>query len=145
MEVLAISGSLRPNSSNAALLMAVRRLVPEVKWNDFSVGHLPFFDPSLQFGINVPPLVRSFRDVAQRADIVVIATPEYAHGIPGVLKNALEWLICEETMQKEVIVFIVSPGGGEHVKEYLLETLGRWIGKHLYRTHSSSVRPGKIF
>ena len=64
-----------------------------------------------------------FRELAAKADCIVIASPEYAHGIPGILKNALEWLVCEETLKKSVAVLIGTPSGGEYVRQYLAETL----------------------
>lgn len=124
MKILAISGSIRNESSNSALLKAIRNLLPvNIEWTDFKVSELPFFDPQIQFGPEVPQSVQSFRHLAHASDYLVISTPEYAHGIPGILKNALEWLICEETSKKKVIVFVTSPSGGDYVKEYLLETL----------------------
>lgn len=119
-----MSGSIRNESSNSILLKAIRNLLPaNIEWTDFKVNELPFFDPQIQFGLEVPRPVQSFRHLAHESDYIIISTPEYAHGIPGILKNALEWLICEETIKKKVIVFIASPSGGDYVKEYLLETL----------------------
>lgn len=125
MKILAISGSIRSESSNAAVLKAVQKIMPDknTKWVDFKISDLPFFDPELQFHEATPQVARDFRNQASDADFILISTPEYAHGIPGILKNALEWLICEETMKKKVIVFVASPSGGDYVKQYLLETL----------------------
>ena len=124
MKILAISGSIRSESSNSALLKAIRNLLDKnIKWSDFKINELPFFDPQIQFGFGVPLSVQSFRCLAQECDYIILSSPEYAHGIPGILKNALEWLICEETMKKKVVVFVASPSGGDYVKEYLLETL----------------------
>lgn len=125
MKLLAISGSLRKESSNAALLKAVHRLTASsrTRWDEADISQLPFFDPQLQFGPDVPEVVQDLRNLAAGADRILISTPEYAHGIPGILKNALEWLICEETMRKKALVFIAAPSGGEYVKEFLLETL----------------------
>jgi chromate reductase len=124
MNIVAICGSLRPNSSNYALIEAIRDCVPvKTNWKTFEIKQLPFFDPQLQFDPNLPSIVSTFRALVQKSDYILISTPEYAHGIPGILKNALEWIICEETMEKKVAVVIGSPGNGEFVKEYLLETL----------------------
>jgi NAD(P)H-dependent FMN reductase len=124
MKILAISGSIRKESSNSALLKAIHNLLPaNIEWTNFKVNELPFFDPQIQFGFEVPLSVQTFRHLAHESDFIVISTPEYAHGIPGILKNALEWLVCEETIKKKVIIFVSSPSGGDHVKEYLLETL----------------------
>lgn len=124
MNVLALCGSIRNNSSNHALLSAVQKLFPlTVNWKLFEIKNLPFFDPQLQFGEHVPEVVRELRLLAKNADLIIIASPEYAHGIPGILKNALEWLVCEESMKKRAVVLIASPSGGEFLKEYLTETL----------------------
>ena len=124
MNILALCGSLRENSSNHSLLTAFHHLLPHSAiWNYFPCRDLPFFDPERQFGPEIPSSVRQLRACAVQADYILISTPEYAHGIPGLLKNALEWLVCEESMQKKVILFIGSPSGGEFVREYLSETL----------------------
>lgn len=124
MNILALCGSIRKESSNYALLLALRSFFSEsTKWDIFEIKQLPFFDPQLQFSSNLPSIVASLRDLAKESDYIVISTPEYAHGIPGILKNALEWLICEESMKKKVAVLIGSPSGGEFVKDYLIETL----------------------
>lgn len=124
MRVLAICGSIRKDSSNHALLKAIHGLVPGVTdWTDFDIKQLPFFDPQLQFSPEIPAIVSDLRRKAHQSNFIVISTPEYAHGIPGILKNALEWLLCEETMKKKVAIFIGAPSGGEYVKEFLLETL----------------------
>jgi NAD(P)H-dependent FMN reductase len=124
MNFLAICGSLREGSSNHNLLRAFQRQCPrETVWNLFAINDLPYFDPQLQFSSEVPRSVAHFRALAAKADCIVIATPEYAHGIPGILKNALEWLVCEETMKKSVAVLIGTSSGGEYVRQYLAETL----------------------
>lgn len=124
MNILALCGSLRPQSSNALFLQAARLLLPaECRWNFFEIKELPYFDPPLQFSPDLPSSVAALRSMAAKADYIFIATPEYAHGIPGVLKNSLEWLVCEETLQKKIVLLIGSPSGGAFVKEYLTETL----------------------
>ncbi|QLY26885.1 NADPH-dependent FMN reductase [Bdellovibrio sp. KM01] len=123
MKILSLCGSIREGSSSGLLLNAFRSLLPaETQWNSVELKALPYFDPSHQFE-SVPELIAEIREITQSSDYIVIATPEYAHGIPGILKNGLEWLICEETMKKKVVLFIVSPSGGEYVLQYLTETL----------------------
>jgi chromate reductase, NAD(P)H dehydrogenase (quinone) len=95
--ILALSGSLRDGSTNTALLEAAMLLAPRdvelVVWN--GQGHLPQFTPDLEPS---PPLeVQAFRDLVGRADGLLIACPEYARGIPGSFKNALDWLVGGET------------------------------------------------
>ncbi|HXH32262.1 MAG TPA: NADPH-dependent FMN reductase [Bacteriovoracaceae bacterium] len=124
MKILTLCGSIRENSTNHSLLIAIQSFFPlSTKWTNFEIKHLPFFDPHLQFSSDLTSAVIDLRLLAKESEYIIISTPEYAHGIPGILKNALEWLICEETMKKKVIVIIGSPSGGEFVKEYLAETL----------------------
>lgn len=124
MKILAICGSIRVSSSNQQLIEVLKAKLPKsTQCHEFSLKELPYFDPDLQFGEKIPVSVSVFRQLVKEADVLLISTPEYAHGIPGILKNALEWLICEETMKKPVAIMIGSPSGGEFVKIYLHETL----------------------
>jgi chromate reductase len=124
MKILALCGSLRDNSSNFSLLMAIEKKLSHLDtFEIFPIKDLPFFDPHFQFNSEQPEIIKNLRSKAMNSDCILISTPEYAHGIPGILKNALEWLICEETMKKKTAVIIASPSGGNFVKEYLNETL----------------------
>ncbi len=94
MRILAISGSLRASSSNTALLLAAAALAPrdvEVVLYD-GLGDLPHFNPDLD-GETVAPAVSGWRAKLRDADGVVFSVPEYAHGVPGVLKNSLDWVV----------------------------------------------------
>ena len=88
MKIVAISGSLRSGSSNAALLRAGAALAPEGMELVFyeGVGSLPHFNPDLDGG-EPPRSVREFRALLGAADGVLISSPEYAHGIPGSLEE----------------------------------------------------------
>src|SRR5215471_687580 len=91
--ILAISGSLRAVSSNTALLRAAAMLAPagvEIRVYD-GLGDLPHFNPDLEGA--EPPVVKDFGAQVGAADGIILSTPEYAHGVPGVLKNALDWLV----------------------------------------------------
>jgi chromate reductase len=95
MRVLGISGSLRRDSHNAALLRAAAALLPpgaELElWDDLK--SVPPYDADDDFGLESrPESLRSLADAVAGADVVLFATPEYNHSIPGVLKNALDWL-----------------------------------------------------
>ncbi len=95
MRVLGISGSLRRDSHNAALLRAVAALLPpgtELElWEDLKA--VPPYDADDDFGLESrPESLRSLADAVAGADMVLFATPEYNHSIPGTLKNALDWL-----------------------------------------------------
>src|ERR1700750_2823244 len=93
MKVLAVSGSLRAASINSALCRAAARLSPPGMHVDVfcGLGDLPLFNPDLE---TLPPdAVQSFRSAVGHADALFIASPEYAHGISGAMKNALDWLV----------------------------------------------------
>src|SRR5262249_34365639 len=96
MLVLAISGSLRTESSNTTLLRAAARLAPpgvDVVLYE-GMGHLPHFNPDLDGeGAAPPPAVADLRARVGAADAVMICSPEYAHGVPGSMKNLLDWLV----------------------------------------------------
>ena len=94
MKIIAISGSLRAGSSNTAVLRAAARLAPpgvEIVLFE-GIADLPFFNPDHD-GDQVPPAVAAFRALIGSADGVLISSPEYARGVAGVLKNALDWLV----------------------------------------------------
>jgi len=125
MKIVAISGSLRAGSSNAALLRAGAALAPEGMELVFyeALGSLPHFNPDLDGG-DPPRAVRKFRALLGGADGVVISSPEYAHGIPGSLKNALDWVVSSgELFGKPVVLVNASPSGGERVQAALTQTL----------------------
>ncbi|MES2583610.1 MAG: NADPH-dependent FMN reductase [Pseudomonadota bacterium] len=123
MKVLAISGSLRAASINTALLRTAARLAPQpmVVTLCTEVGDLPLFNPDLE--ANMPASVMSLRDQIATADALLIASPEYAHGVTGVIKNTLDWLVsCEAFVNKPVAVFNASPRA-HHADAALRETL----------------------
>ncbi|WP_191487834.1 NADPH-dependent FMN reductase [Pseudomonas sp. FEN] len=110
VRLLAVSGSLRTASSNSALLRAAERLNPEgVSIRHYlEVGQLPHFDPDL--ADNPPPIVVALRELIGQADGILISCPEYARGIPGAFKNALDWLVAShEFPGKPVALFNASP------------------------------------
>lgn len=110
IRILAISGSLRKVSSNTALLQAAIALSPKnVEMKLYGgLGDLPHFNPDLE--PTEPPSVTDLRKQLGGSDGLVISSPEYAHGIPGVLKNALDWLVSgEEFVGKPIALFNASP------------------------------------
>ena len=92
MRVLGISGSLRRDSYNHALLReAAERLPAGAELVEFErLGEIPPYDADLE-EIGVPEPVEALREAIRGVDGVLVATPEYNHSIPGVLKNALDW------------------------------------------------------
>jgi NAD(P)H-dependent FMN reductase len=134
--ILAISGSLRDGSSNTILLRAASSVAPpgvEIKLSD-ALGGLPFFNPDLD-GDNVPAAVAEFRAEVGESGGVLISSPEYAHGVPGVLKNALDWLVGSvqcEIVNKPVVLLNASPRA-THAQAQLAETL-RVMGARVVTT-----------
>lgn len=123
MQILAISGSLRAASINSALCRVAARLAPSsVPVTVFSdLGSLPLFNPDLES--SPPPSVLDFRAAVGRASALLMASPEYAHGISGVMKNALDWLVSYEgTVHKPVALINTSPRA-RHAYESLREVL----------------------
>ncbi len=92
MKVLGISGSLRRESHNSALLRAAAERLPAgVELVPFErLGEIPAYDEDVELD-GVPESVADLREAIRDADAVLVATPEYNHSIPGQLKNALDW------------------------------------------------------
>ncbi|WP_394788890.1 NADPH-dependent FMN reductase [Rhodoferax sp.] len=110
MHILALSGSLRAASINSALLRAAARLAgPDVQVHVSDCpGRLPLFNPDLD-PAQQPAVCALYAEV-QAADALLIASPEYAHGISSAMKNALDWLVSfEPFVAKPVAVLNASP------------------------------------
>lgn len=123
INILAISGSLRSTSSNTNILKAVAMLAPDDIAVSLYTGlaDLPHFNPELES--SVPASVTHFRSLLQAADAVLICSPEYAHGVPGSLKNALDWVVSSgEFVYKPVALLNASPVS-THAEASLTETL----------------------
>ncbi|EKO17226.1 flavin reductase [Leptospira kirschneri str. H1] len=89
------------------------------------LGDLPHFSPDRD-GENSPESVKKYREVLRIVDGVLICTPEYAHNMPGVLKNSLDWVVGSgEYVNKPVMALSSSPSymGGEKALQSLLTTL----------------------
>ncbi|MEK6418290.1 MAG: NADPH-dependent FMN reductase [Burkholderia gladioli] len=110
MILFSLSGSLRAVSSNAATLCAAAMLAPsEMVIDQYDgVGKLPHYNPDLENSI--PVEVSELRDRVNRADGLLISCPEYARGIPGSFKNALDWIVGSYAFHgKPVALFNTSP------------------------------------
>jgi len=121
--VLAMAGSLREASINAAFCRAAARLAPVGPAIEIytGLGALPHFNPDLE--LDPPRPVVELRSGVSAASAVMIASPEYAHGISGVLKNALDWLVGHEGfVGKPVAVMNTSPRAHQ-AYDALLEVL----------------------
>jgi len=123
MQVLAIAGSLRAASINAAFCRAAVRLAaPGMSVSVHrSLGALPLFNPDLE--ADPPREVRELRAAVARADALLLASPEYAHGISGVMKNALDWLVSDEAFVGKPVALINTSPRARHAHAALLEVL----------------------
>jgi chromate reductase, NAD(P)H dehydrogenase (quinone) len=126
MRVLAISGSLRKSSTNTAALAALARLAPEgvrvLLYQD--LAKLPPFNPDDDVEDRpVPQPVESFRALVGASDAIVIAAPEYAHGLPGTFKNALDWLVASEIFAGKRVALINASPRAFHAQADLREIL----------------------
>jgi chromate reductase len=124
VRVLGISGSLRGDSSNHALLGAIAQVAPGCTVAIYDgIAELPHFSPDRD-ATPAPSEVARWRALVRDADALVISSPEYAHGIPGSLKNALDWLVSGvEIVGKPTLVWSASPSGAHHAHPQLVEVL----------------------
>jgi chromate reductase len=93
IRVLGVAGSLRKGSLNRAILRTAQELAPEGMVIDIfeGIGDFPFYNDDLIEEAGFPASVTAFKDRVKSADGVLFVTPEYNHGIPAVLKNAIDW------------------------------------------------------
>ena len=123
MKILALCGSLRARSYSAGLLRATRDLAPAGV--DFRIfdghGQLPLFNPDLE--PEAPETVRALWDAVTWADVIVIASPEYAHGVTGTMKNTLDWLVGHVPFAYKPVAVFNPSYQSHHADEALRETL----------------------
>ena len=133
MKILAISGSLRTGSTTTAALLAAAQLAPDgvevVIWQ--GLGKIPLFNPDLD--TEPPPTaIAGFRAELRAADAVMICSPEYAHGVSGVMKNALDWVVGSGELMDKPVALINAPPYATIAYGQLAETL---------RTMSATIIP----
>jgi len=90
-EILALCGSLRRESKNLTLLRALQLVDDRVAIYD-ELGALPHLNPDVEEG-DCPDVGTRLRDRVRGSAAVIVCSPEYAHGVPGAMKNALDWLV----------------------------------------------------
>ena len=122
--ILAISGSLRAESTNLKIIENVARLA--AKKLNFTVyrglSALPQFNPDLDTA-EPPETVKDLRRLIEESDGVLICTPEYVFGVPGALKNAIDWTVSSGEFSGKPTALITASLGGEKSHESLLLTL----------------------
>src|SRR5215510_14739439 len=128
IQVLGIVGSLGARSPNLTRLEMAASVAPEgievVLYT--GLGGLPHFDPDIDPD-DAPSTVRALRQAIAASDAVLIAAPEYGHSLPGVLKNAIDWLIGSGELERKVVAITASVPDSERGRrglEALRQTLG---------------------
>lgn len=123
-KIIAISGSTRQNSANLSLIHAISNLFSNtldiVIFN--SLDSIPHFNPDLD-NENPPKAVEEFRKLLREADGILICTPEYAMGVPGTLKNAIDWAVSSMEFSHKPVVLITASTSGQKAHHSLIETL----------------------
>ncbi|WP_432761347.1 NADPH-dependent FMN reductase [Rhizobium mayense] len=120
----ALCGSQRQASTSRRLLEALRLISPDgvsIEICDL-IGNLPIFNPD-QEGDRTPPVVETFAAKIRDADGLIVSCPEYAHGIPGGFKNALDWLVSRDEVPFKPLMFAHASHRGDLVLEQLTEVL----------------------
>ena len=151
--VLGLSGSLRKASFNTALLRAAQALMPEGATLEVATLHgIPLYDGDLEAAEGIPPAVEALKARIRACDGLLLATPEYNNGIPGVFKNAVDWLSRPPKESaalfggRPVAVIGASPGGfgtilAQNAWLPVLRTLGMrpWFGGRLMLSRAGSA------
>ena len=129
VRVLAVSGSLRKASSNSALVSAAVRVAPVgVEVSIFGeLAEVPPFNPDLDADTAPVGVVR-LRSALEACDAVLICSPEYAHGVSGVLKNALDWIVGSGELTDKPVALINASGRATLAHASLRETLTTMSG-----------------
>jgi len=143
--VLCLCGSLRRVSANRAALQAARELAPASLRLELygELGGLPWFSPDVEAG-PLPQSVVELRVAVGRADALLIACPEYAHGIPGAFKNLLDWLVgALEFPGKPALLLNTSARASHHAQEVLLEVLQTMSARLLSAESLPVLLPGR--
>jgi len=151
--IVGIAGSLRKASFNAALLRAAAELTPAgTEVEIASIAGIPLYDGDIESELGIPDAVAKLKDRIAGADGLLLVTPEYNNSIPGVFKNAIDWLtrppkdIPRVFGGKPVALIGATPGGGgtrlaQVAWLPVLRTLGTraWFGKVLYVAGAGQV------
>jgi chromate reductase len=153
VKILGISGSLRKGSFNTALLRAAAKAMPAGTQVEIaSIREIPLYDGDLEAAQGIPSAVEALKRKIIEADGVLLVTPEYNNSIPGVLKNAVDWLsrppadIGKVFGGRPFAVIGASPGGfgtilAQNAWLPVLRTLGTktWFGPKLMVSRAGSV------
>lgn len=153
MNIIAISGSLRKDSFNTALVRALSPVAPAgMQITVADIGDLPLYNQDAE--ASLPSAVRALKDAIAAADGIIIATPEYNRSIPGVLKNAIDWASRpygeNSFVGKPVLIMGVSSGkigtavAQSHLKQVMTYLDARVIGQpELYLGPAKEIFDGE--
>jgi chromate reductase, NAD(P)H dehydrogenase (quinone) len=151
--IIGLSGSLRRGSFNSALLRAARDAAPDdLRIEIASLRDVPLYDGDLEAERGVPPAVQALKDQIASADGLLLATPEYNASLPGVFKNAIDWLsrppadIAKVFGDRPVAIMGATPGPGGTILAQaawlqVLRTLGTrpWCGPRMMVSRADTV------
>jgi chromate reductase, NAD(P)H dehydrogenase (quinone) len=139
IELIGISGSLRRASHNTAVLRTLQQALPGTAGMTlFPLHEIPLYNQELD-GEHLPEPVRAFKEAIAACDGIVIASPEYNYGIPGVLKNAIDWASRpagkSPLRNKPALIMTASPGavGGARAQAQIREALTSTFARVLAR------------
>jgi len=123
-KILAIPGSTRQRSSNLSLINAIAELFRDSLEIEIFRGlaEIPHFNPDLDTEIP-PTAVADFRNQLRHSDGILICTPEYAMGVPGSLKNAIDWTVSSMEFSHKPVALITASSSGQKAHVSLLDTL----------------------
>lgn len=144
--VLAICGSLRAASINRKLLLAAQKIAPEAGLEITlyeGLGTLPIFNPDDEG--NEPQSVLDFKNQLRQADGVLIASPEYAHGVTGAIKNALDWTVASGEFMSMPVVALNASGRATIAQAALIETVGTMDATILHDADLTIALNGKNY
>ncbi len=157
LRIVGISGSLRRGSFNTALLRAAAEHAPEgVEIAVETIHGIPLYDADLETAEGIPPAVARLKDLVAAADGLLLVTPEYNNAIPGVFKNAIDWMSRPPADAsrvfggKPVALIGASPGGfgtilSQNAWLPVLRTLGTdpWFGRKLMVSRAGAAFDGE--
>lgn len=153
VKIVGISGSLRKGSLNTKLLHAAIAVAgPGVTFEAGTIDGIPLYNGDLEAEQGIPPAVQALKDQIAQADGVILFTPEYNNSIPGVFKNAIDWLSRPSADiplifgNRAFAIAGASPGNfgtqlGQNAWLCVLHTLGTrtWSGKRMMVSNASNA------
>jgi chromate reductase len=154
--LLGISGSIRSQSNCTAVLRSLQALLPDSASIElFPLDEIPLYNADLD-GPAPPAAVAELKQAISRADGIVLCSPEYNYGMPGVLKNAIDWAsrpsFASPLKGKPALVMTASPGtaGGVRAQAQIRDALAATLARPVVRQHvaianvAAQIREGRL-